>query len=50
MAHKVNNLNGDFGVIIEGVSREIYVVLNSGNKPINFGLKMAALLVYAVLT
>ena len=22
MAHKVNNLNGDFGVIIEGVSRE----------------------------
>ena len=50
MAHKVNNLNGNFGVIIEGVSREDLYSSEFRQQAINFGLKVAALLAYAVLT
>ena len=50
MVHKVNNLNGNFGVIIEGVSREDLCSSEFRQQAHQLWIKVAALLVYAVLT
>ena len=45
MAHKINSLNDDFGVMIDGVCRKDLLSSEFRQKTINFKLKMVASLV-----